>query len=97
MALTPIRGTAHEAQMKPENLRSIVARFPKRAFDLRKRCARDEHFRSVCGDYEEAAAAFHRFQSADGGAGREAADYAHLLKELEVEILDLLDRPEPTC
>ena len=41
-----------------ECVRSIVARFPQREFDIRRRCALDAQFKSVCADYEEAAAAF---------------------------------------
>ena len=79
--------------MRAESFRSIVARFPQREFDVRRRCAHDAHFRSICRDYEEATAALRRWQNAGANGGQKAADYARFLDDLELEILALLDEP----
>ena len=76
-----------------ENIRSIVARFPEREFDIRRRCARDTRFNSICSDYEEAARALSHWQkiALEGDrkkrADRIVEEYANLLDELEAEIL----------
>lgn len=76
-----------------ENIRSILARFPEREFDIRRRCARDTCFNSICADYEEAAGALSYWQkiALEGDQKKEAdrivEDYANLLGELEAEIL----------
>lgn len=75
-----------------ETIRSIVARVPQRELDLRRRCASDARFRSICSDYEEAAAALRYWQSLGSAGKRMAAEYADFLAELESEILDQLDR-----
>ncbi len=80
-----------------EEFRSIVARFPQREFDIRRRYARDAAFRAVCADYHEAAGAlWHWRQAAKGGnpqGERRADEYDNLVAELEQEILEHLDRP----
>ncbi|WP_172329604.1 hypothetical protein [Mangrovicoccus sp. HB161399] len=70
---------------------SILARFPDRELDIRRRCATDQGFRGICSDYEEATQALRRWQDIAGAGCRQAADYAALLEELEREILALLD------
>lgn len=75
-----------------EEIRSIVARFPQRELDIRRRCARDPHFRAICADYEEATAALHYWQRVAKDGDRRVAEYAAFLGELEAEILDRLDR-----
>jgi hypothetical protein len=83
---------------KMEELRSIVVHFPEREFDIRRRCARDLHFKSICLDYAEAARAFNHWRNVakDGRrkkeADRNAEDYANLLSELKTEILAHLDQ-----
>jgi len=75
-----------------EEIRSIVARFPQRELDIRRRCARDPRFRSICADYEEATTAYRYWQRVAEDGDRRAADYATFLGELEAEILAQLDR-----
>lgn len=81
-----------------EDIRSIVARFPEREFDIRRRCARDFQFRAICADYEEAAKALSYWQKlAQEGdrkkeAGRYVEEYRSILGELEAEILAHLNR-----
>jgi hypothetical protein len=79
-------------------VRSIVVRFPQREFDIRRRCTRDAHFRSICMDYEEATKALHYWQKVtqEGDrkkeADRNAEEYTNILGELEAEILAHLTR-----
>jgi hypothetical protein len=81
-----------------DDFRSIVACFPQREFDIRRRCARDPRFKSICADYEEAARALGYWQKiAQAGNGQNEADrkveeYTSFLGELEAEILAHLDR-----
>lgn len=70
-------------------VRHIVARLPQKEFDLRRLFARDEQFRSICLDFEEAARAFRRWQDATGGQSK-AEHYLKIMDELEAEILELL-------
>jgi hypothetical protein len=72
---------------------SIVARFPQRELDIRRRCSRDAHFRSVCVDYEEAAAALRHWQKVAKEGDRRVEEYRQFLGELEAEILAELGRP----
>jgi hypothetical protein len=80
-----------------EEIRSIVARFPQRELEIRRRCSHDAHFRSVCADYEEAAMALRYWQERAREGARESdqrvSEYASLLGELEAEILSQLDHP----
>ena len=81
-----------------DEIRSIIVRFPQREFDIRRRCVRDTHFRSICQDYEEAASALCYWQKAaqTGDQRREAdrkvEEYTSFLGELEAEILAHLNR-----
>jgi len=75
-----------------EEIRSIVGRFPQRELDIRRRCARDPHFKSICADYEEATAALHHWQQVANDGDRRAAEYAAFVEELEAEVLDQLNR-----
>lgn len=75
-----------------EEIRSIVARFPQRELEIRRRCARDTRFRSVCVDYEEAAAALRHWQQVSGAEEEKVEEYRSFLGELEAEILAHLER-----
>lgn len=75
-----------------EEIRSIIARFPQRELEIRRRCTRDACFRSVCKDYEEAAKALRYWQQAGRDGERMVEEYMNFLGELEEEILDRLDR-----
>lgn len=76
-----------------ERVFAIVARFPEREFEIRQRCVRDPEFRSVCADYEEAAAALRHWRKAATEGDQRAEEYQSLLEELGAEILAQLDRP----
>ena len=70
--------------------RSIVAKLPQHEFDVRRQCGLDNNFRSICMDYEEAAAALRLWQSIDAG-DEKAEEYEVIMGELEKEILALLE------
>jgi hypothetical protein len=72
---------------------SIVGRFPERELEIRRLCARDPEFRAICDDYEEAVAAYGRWQEVGPASAARAEDYRVLAEELAAEILAALDRP----
>jgi hypothetical protein len=74
-----------------EGIRSIVARFPHREFDIRRLCVRDPRFRSICADYEEAARALRYWQQDAHAGDRMVVEYASFLCELEEEVLEELN------
>jgi hypothetical protein len=76
-----------------EEILSIVARFPQREFEIRRRCMDDADFRSICANYEEAAAALRHWQKVAKDGDRRVKDYTDIVGELETEILAQLDRP----
>lgn len=73
-------------------IRALAKRFPKRELDIRRRCACDNHFAAICGDYEEAATALWHWRQAAGSGDRRVEEYEQLLAELEAEILAKLAR-----
>lgn len=79
-----------------EDIRSIVARFPRRELEIRGRCARDADFRSICTEYEEAATALRHWQKRAKEGAKEGEqrveEYTSFLGELEAEILAHLNR-----
>jgi hypothetical protein len=104
LAMTEILNRAiYVEARKMGEIRSIVVRFPQREFDIRRRCARDAHFESICLDYEEAASALRYWQEvAQSGdrkkeADRNVEEYANFLTELEAEILAHLNRAIPNA
>lgn len=76
--------------MGTENSRSISARLPQYQFEIRRRCANDEYFCSVCADYEAAAVALSRWLADGENAMPKVAEFRQMLIELEAEILSLL-------
>lgn len=75
-----------------EYMRSVVARFPRRELEIQRRCAHDTGFRSICADYEEAAAALHHWQKVAREGDQKVEEYRRFLGELEAEILAHLNR-----
>jgi hypothetical protein len=78
-----------------EEVRSVVARFPQRELEVRRRSSRDAHFRSICSDYEEATRALRYWELAmkEGQGGQTVQrfkEYVSLVAELEDEILTYL-------
>mgnify|MGYP000427530868 CR=1 FL=1 len=80
-----------------EASQSIIARFPERELDIRRRCARDAQFLAICSDYEEATWALRHWKAVAPEGDPKAAEYRAFLEELESEILERLDdrRPDP--
>jgi hypothetical protein len=76
-----------------EEIFSIVTRFPQREFEIRRRCMDDADFKSICANYEEAAAALRHWQKVGKEGDRRVKDYADIIGELEAEILGQLERP----
>ncbi len=72
---------------------AVVARFPMRELEIRRRCARDQKFGEICEDYEEAMEALRRWEGAGPDGDAEAEDYRRIRDELEAEILAILDGP----
>jgi hypothetical protein len=70
-------------------LAALLRRFPDREFAIRRLHRSDPSFRSVCDDYEEAAAALHRWAGTKS-EGAETVDYRRLCADLEAEILSLM-------
>lgn len=74
-----------------EDIRSIVSRLPEQELQIRRRCARDDQFRAICADYEEASKALRHWQaqsiSEDAAKAGRAEEYQSFLAELEAEIL----------
>jgi predicted nucleotidyltransferase len=96
--MTDSGGAAETRVRAMEDIRAIVTRLPRRELDIRRRCARDADFKSICMDYEEAARVLRYWQKvAQMGdrkkeADRNVAEYQSLLDELEAEILAHLNR-----
>jgi hypothetical protein len=70
-------------------LAALLRRFPDRELAIRRLHRSDPRFRSVCDDYEEAAAALHRWAGTKSD-GAEIVDYRRLCTDLETEILSLM-------
>jgi len=71
-------------------LPALIVRFPARALEIRRLCARDEDFRCVCEDYDAAVKALGHWEGVEHNAAR-AAQYRQLTEELAEEIAALLD------
>jgi len=75
------------------NIAAVVARFPLRELEIRRRCARDPRFREICEDYGEAVAALRHWEGAGSAGATRAEDYRRILNELEAQILAILAGP----
>jgi len=76
-----------------KNFPSILVRLPEHEFRIRNRWAHDEDFRSLCSDYELAAAAYRHWQNAGEYGAKLLPDYQSIMQELEAEILECLECP----
>ncbi|WP_026381488.1 hypothetical protein [Afifella pfennigii] len=68
----------------------FVARWPEREFQIRRRCARDEDFRAIVSDYDQACAALAHWRQAAEANSEKIREYEEIVKELEAEILERL-------
>ena len=80
--------------MRTEICRAISAMLPQYQLQIRRRCARDEYFSSVCADYEAATAALGRWLAEGEKAVPKVDEYRQMLVELEAEILALLNHQD---
>ncbi len=65
----------------------VFSRFARRKGEIRERLLRDQEFRALCEEYEEARRALNRWSySFHSGAKLRAAEFAQISRELEVEI-----------
>ena len=75
---------------------AIFRRFPAQELAIRRLCNRDPGFRSVCEDYDEAAAALLHWQEAGSCYADRTDEYRALLGKLEAEVMRALsDAPRP--
>ena len=74
-----------------EEARAIISRYPQRELEIRRLCNRDERFRSVCQDYQQAAVALRYWQGRPADNASRIEDYENFLGELEIEVLARLD------
>lgn len=69
----------------------VISRYARRKVEIRARLLRDQDFRALCEEYEEACRAFGRWSSsAHSDAKLRAAEFAQISRELEVEIEQFL-------
>ena len=71
---------------------TLARRFPQYASKIRRLRARDPDFRAICDDYNDARSALKHWEAA--GQAERAAEYREILKELEEEVLAILEACE---
>ena len=71
----------------------VVARFPLRELEIRRRYVRDQKFKEICEDYSEALEALQRWEGTGPEGDAKAEDYRRIRDELEAEIVATLDGP----
>ncbi|WP_216665240.1 hypothetical protein [Pseudoruegeria sp. HB172150] len=69
-------------------------RFPARELDIHRACARDEDFRSICVDHEEASVALRRFRESGEQMDGRVREYESLLEDLADEIWSYLEHAD---
>lgn len=74
------------------NIAAIVARFPLRELEIRRKCAQDQRFAEVCEDYSEALEALQRWEKAGAAGATQVEDYHRMVGELEAEVVSKLGR-----
>ena len=74
------------------NLFYVVKRFPNRKDSILELFRKNENFQIICDDYRRCFESFTRWnQSTSEEATARSTEYADLLQELELEILQLLN------
>ena len=73
-------------------LAAAAGRFPERELEIRRLCARDPEFLSVCEDFAEARAALEHWRGMGATAAQRAEEYRALVEELAAAVLAALDR-----
>ena len=65
----------------------LISRYARRKGEIRARLLKDQDFRALCEEYEEACRALSRWSSsAHTDAKLRTAEFAQICRELEVEI-----------
>ena len=72
---------------------TVVRRFPSRWREITALCERDDTFRELCEDYDEAYRAANTWSKSRSFPGR-AEEYLEVARQLEAEILDELRKIE---
>jgi hypothetical protein len=75
----------------------VVGRFPEHELAIRRRCANDATFRSICADHVEATRALAYWRSARPFSNATISQYGTLVRELEGEIARLLREAETSA
>jgi uncharacterized protein YdcH (DUF465 family) len=73
-----------------DGIEALARRFPQHASSIRRLHARDSCFRSICDDYDEAQRALKYWEAAGQAAPGRAEEYREIVKELEAEVLAIL-------
>ena len=74
------------------NLSAVIKRFPDREDSLKWLFLQSSDFQGICDDYHKCQEALlHLARSDKDKASALIKEYAHLLKELETEIIETLD------
>ena len=83
---------AIRAEFMAETYPYVVSRYARRKGEIRARLLKDQDFRALCEEYEEARRALSRGSySAHSKAKLRAAEFAKISRELEVKIERFLD------
>jgi uncharacterized protein YdcH (DUF465 family) len=73
----------------------VLDRFPERRDEIERCFAQDSIFRQICEDYAEISMALAQMGRSPGQSDAEASeDYVNLLRELEEEIAQALQRSQ---
>jgi hypothetical protein len=72
-------------------LAATVQRFPDRELEIRRLCARDPDFLTVCEDLDDALKACGHWQTMGARAAGRAEEYRVFAEELAAEILSALN------
>ena len=73
-----------------DEIEALARRFPQHASKIRRLHARDPDFRSICDDYGLAQRALKHWEAAGQAAPERVEEYRQILKELEAEVLAIL-------
>jgi hypothetical protein len=73
-----------------DEIEALACRFPQHASKIRRLQARDPDFRSICDDYGEAQRALQYWEAVGQAAPGRVEEYREMVKELEAEVLAIL-------
>jgi hypothetical protein len=73
-----------------EEIESLARRFPQYQATIRRLCACDPNFRSICDDHRDVKRALEHWEAASPEAPGMVADYRQILAELEAEAFEIV-------